>query len=63
MKFLSKGTSSVFTNYHLKTVVLNHHTTCSDTTDECVDCVFSMFRDILQAYTTFELNDVISNQS
>ena len=61
MKFLSKGTSSVFTNYHLKTVVLNHHTTCSDTTDECVECVFTVFRDILRAYTTFELMSYRTN--
>ena len=34
-------------NYHKKTVALRHHTTCSDTTDDCVDCVMKMFLDLL----------------
>ena len=61
IKFLSKGTSSILSNYHLKTVVLNHHTTCSDSTDLYVNCVFAMLRDILRAYTTFELMSYRTN--
>ena len=42
-------------NYHIKTVALRHHTTCSDTTDDCVDCVMEMFLDLVHAYKTQKL--------
>ena len=48
-------------NYDIKTVVLNHHTTCADTTDDCVDCVIGMLRKLLQAYKTKELLSYQSN--
>ena len=47
-------------NYHIKTLVLRHHTTCSDTTDDTVECVMEMFRDLLRAYKT---NKLLSYQS
>ena len=48
-------------NYHIKTVVLNHHTTCANSTDDCVDCVIGMLRELLQAYETKELLSYQSN--
>ena len=62
MKYLSERGRRFYTlpNYHIKTVVLRHHTTCSDTTDDCVDCVTRMFLDLRQAYTT---NKLLSYQS
>ena len=48
-------------NYHIKTAVLRHHTTCSDTADDCVDCVMGMFRDLLQTYQTKQLLSYQSN--
>ena len=54
IKFLSEQLSRL-PNYHIKTVVLNHHTTCTDITDDCVDCVIGMLRELLQAYETKEL--------
>ena len=48
-------------NYHIKTVVLRHHATCSNTTDDCVDCVMRIYRDLLQAYKTKELLSYQSN--
>ena len=61
MKFLFHVYFIVISNYHVKTVLLRHHTTCSDTTDECVDCVLGMLRDLLQAYETEELLSYKSN--
>ena len=47
-------------NYHVKTVAIRHHTTCSDNTDDCIKCVLRMFRDLLQA---FESNELLSYRS
>ena len=48
-------------NYHIKAVFLCHHTTCSDTTDNCVDCVMKIIQDLLQAYESKELLSYQSN--
>ena len=48
-------------NYRMKTVVLKHHITCRDTTDDCVDCVIGMLRELLRAYETKELLSYQSN--
>ena len=62
MKYLSEvRVFGKLSNYHVKTVVLRHYTTCSDTTDDCVDCVMGMFRDLGQAYKTNELLSYQSN--
>ena len=45
------------------TVALRHHTICSDTAEDCVDCVMGMFRDLLQAYETRELLSYQANQN
>ena len=47
--------------YHLKSVVLRHYTTCSDTTYDFVDCVMEILRDLLQAYKTKKLLSYQSN--
>ena len=60
IKFLSEQYSRL-PNYHIKTVVLNHHTTCADTTDNCVDCVIGILRELRQAYKTMELLSYQSN--
>ena len=60
MKYLSDKLD-VVPNYDIKTVVLHHHTTCSDITDGYVDCVFGMFRGLRQAYETTELLSYLSN--
>ena len=52
MKYLSQF--EFVNNYHIKTIVLRHHKTCSDKTDEC-ECVLKMFYDLLRAYKTREL--------
>ena len=51
MKYLSKRACSLRSDYHLKTAVLRHHTTCSDTAADAVDCVFAICHDLIQAYT------------
>ena len=61
MKYLSENSAHEIPNYDIKTVVLHHHTTCSDTTDICVDCVMRIYRDLLQAYTKKELLSYQSN--
>ena len=48
-------------NFHIKTVALRHHTTCSETTDDCVDCVMEIFLDLVLAYITKELLAYQSN--
>ena len=48
--------SGIIKKNHLKTVVLNHHIRCSDTTDCTVDCVIEMFRDLHWAFVTKELH-------
>ena len=53
--------SCFMTNYHIKTAVLRHHTTCVDTTDDCVDCVMVIYRDLQHAYQTQELLSYQSN--
>ena len=62
MKYLSEARRfNTLPNYYIKTVVLRHHTTCSDVTDDTVDCVMEMFRDVQQAYKTKELLSYQSN--
>ena len=61
MKYLVEvGWFRSLSNYHIKTAVLRHHTTCSNITDDCVDCVMETFRDLRQAYET---EDLLSYQS
>ena len=60
MKYFSEQLSSL-SSYHIKTVVLNHHTICSDTTDECVDCVIGILRELQHAYKTKKLLSYQSN--
>ena len=47
--------------YHIKTAVLRHQTTCSDSTDHCVDCVMGILRELLLSYETEELLSYQSN--
>ena len=60
MKYLSERFNWL-PSYHIKTAVLNHHTTCTDITDDCVDCVIGMLWELLQAYKTKELLSYQSN--
>ena len=48
-------------SYHIKTIVLRHHTECTDTTDELVQCVLNMYQDLHQAYETRNLLSYQSN--
>ena len=59
MKYFSK-ILFFLPNYHIKTAVLRHHTTCPDTTDDCVHCVMEIFQDLLEAY---EKNKLLSYKS
>ena len=61
MKYLLERVTMLPPSYHIKTVVLNHHTKCADTTDDCVDCVIGMLRELLQADETKELLSYQSN--
>ena len=62
MKYFSERSwGGGLSSYHIKTVVLNHHTTRGDTTDDCVDCVIGILRELLQAYETKELLSYQSN--
>ena len=48
-------------SYHIKTLVLRHHTKCSDTTKHGVDCLREIICDIHQAYETKQLLDYKTN--
>ena len=48
-------------SYHIKTIVLRHHTECTDTTDDLVQCVLKICQDLHQAYKTKELLSYHSN--
>ena len=37
-------------NYEMKTVVLNHHTTCTDTSEDMVACVTTILQELRDAY-------------
>ena len=37
-------------NYNMKTVVLHHHTTCTDTSEDMVACVTTILQEIADAY-------------
>ena len=51
---------SELSNNQIKTVVLHHNRKCSDTTDDCLDYVIGMFRNLQQAN---ESNELLSYQS
>ena len=48
-------------SYHIKTIVLRHHTECTDTTDDLVQCVLKIYQDLHHAYKTEELLSYQSN--
>ena len=48
-------------SYHIKTIVLRHHTECTDTTDEIVQCILKIYQDLHQAYETVKLLSYQSN--
>ena len=50
-KYLAKDSLGTHVNkYFIKNVVLQHSTTCSDTSDNYVDCVIKVYQDILNAF-------------
>ena len=53
LKFLLQAQYS--TSYHLKTAVLNHNSTCHDSSEDCPSCVFSVLRDLRRAYKSNHL--------
>ena len=64
LKYLSERLSYMFcslSNYHVKTVVLEHHITCSNTTDDYVECVIGIYQELLQAYRSKQLLSYQSN--
>ena len=48
-------------SYHIKTLILRHHTKCSDTANSVVDCVMEIICDLHQAYDTKQLLDYKTN--
>ena len=48
-KFVNKDPIAITNSYSIKTVVLHHHTTCLEDTDDYVKCVIQMIRDLMQA--------------
>ena len=42
-------------SYHVKTVVLHHICTCSDTSEDCHSCVIAILEELLKAYRTRKL--------
>ena len=52
---------SELSNNQIKTVVLQHNRKCSDTTDDCLDYVIGMFRNLQQANESKELLSYQSN--
>ena len=48
-------------SYHIKTIVLRHHTECTDTTDDLVKCILKIYQDLHQAYETKVLLSYQSN--
>ena len=62
MKYLSAVLCPVsIDSYHIKTAVLQHHLTCSDTNLDCIECVMRSFRELLHAYNKKELLSYKSN--
>ena len=61
-KYLTKDSLLFHINkYLIKNVVLQHHTTCSDTEYDCVDCVIEVYQEILNAYKRKEFLSFHSN--
>ena len=44
-----------FENYHVKNVALNHSKTCSNTTNDCVECVMQIFEEFISTYGSTQL--------
>ena len=61
-KYLAKDPWCFHVNkYLLKNVVLQHSTTCSDTSDNYVDCVIKVYQDIVNAFKSKEFLSYQSN--
>ena len=62
VKYLAKDVKYIRENkYLLKNVVLQHSTTCSDTSDNYVDCVIKVYQDIGNAYNRWAFLSYHSN--
>ena len=63
IKYFSEiqGPGRELSSYHIKTIVLRHHTECTDTTDDCVQCILKIYQDLHQAYKTKNLLSYQSN--
>ena len=48
-------TCGVVNNYEMKTVVLHHHTTCTDTSEDMVACVTTILQELRDAYKSCHL--------
>ena len=52
IKYLLESCVASYRSYHLKTIVLSHHTSCIDTSIDCVNCVTEIIRDLAHAYNS-----------
>ena len=56
IKYLNETGSLNLPSYHVKTVALHHSKTCSNTTDDCAECVMKIFEELRSAYELKQLN-------
>ena len=49
--------------YHMKILILRHNKTCSNTTDECAECVVKLFQQLRKLYESKKLISPYSNQN
>ena len=50
-------------NYHMKIAVLRHNGSCTDSTEQCAECVLKLFQQLRKAYESKKLISPYSNQN
>ena len=62
-EFVHEDPIAITKSYSIKTVVLHHHITCLEDTDDYVECVIQMIRDLMQANENRKLLSYQSNHN
>ena len=63
MKYLLGMRWPCSNGYHIKSIVLQHHTKCSDTSNDYTECVFKMCLDLVQSYEAKKLLSYKANHN
>ena len=59
-KYLTEVSMGLFVNkYFMNNAVLQHKSTCLDTSDDYTDCVIKVYQDILNAYKRMDFCRII----